>query len=279
MPTGSAMLTSRCGLLRLALAATLLLFCAGAALAQSQPQFPPLTGRVVDEANLLSAADRAQLTTDLEALEKKSSDQLVVVTLKSLQGYAIEDYAYQLGRTWNIGQQKVENGVLLIVAPNERQVRIEVDSGLQPQLTDALSALIIHNAILPAFRRGDWGGGIKAGVRDITDVLLGDPEAVKQRLASRVKRTPGVEWDSLLTLLFWAVVIGLVIYSNYQQSRRLPPGSGARRRDAYGPRGPIIIPGGWGGSGNWGGGGGGGGGFGGGGGGGGFNGGGASGSW
>src|SRR5262245_27801403 len=87
-------------------------------LAFAQPNFPALTGRVVDDAKLLSNADKQALTADLEALEKKSSDQVVVVTIPSLQGYAIEDYGYQLGRHWGIGTKQLNNGVLLIVAPN-----------------------------------------------------------------------------------------------------------------------------------------------------------------
>ena len=86
-------------------------------------------------------------------------------------------FGYQLGRTWQLGQKGQDNGVVLIVAPNERKVRIEVGRGLEPQLTDAMSKLIVENAILPAFRRGDFTAGIKAGVRDVRDVLLGDAEA------------------------------------------------------------------------------------------------------
>jgi uncharacterized protein len=240
------------------------------------PTFPPLTGRVVDDAGLLSADDLASLTADLAALEKKSSDQLVVATLKSLQGYAIEDYGYQLGRAWKIGQANVNNGVLLIVAPNERRVRIEVGRGLEPQLTDALTQLIIQNAILPAFRRGDWAGGIKAGVRDISDVLLGDAEAVKQRLASGSKRTTGTDWDVLLPIIIWLLIVAFVIYMQHQQARQLPAGATGRRRRYRGDD-VIVVPGGWGGSGHWGGSGGSGGGFSGGGGD--FGGGGSSGSW
>jgi len=103
------------------------------------PTFPTLTGRVVDDANLLSPEDEQTLTQELKDLEDKSSDQLVVVTLPSLQGYEIEDYGYQLGRHWGIGTKELDNGVLLIVAPNERKVRIEVGYGLEPILTDALS--------------------------------------------------------------------------------------------------------------------------------------------
>ena len=234
----------------LAIAAAFLLLCSFSA--EAEPRFPTLTGRVVDEASLLPPVDAVQLNSDLEALEKKSSDQLVVATFQSLQGYPIEDFGYQLGRAWRIGQGGVNNGVLLIVAPNERKVRIEIGRGLEPQLTDAMSSLIIQNAILPAFRRGDWAGGIKAGVRDITDVMLGDAEAVKQRLASGSRRTTGIDWNGILTLLFWAIVVTLVLYSQYQQSRQLPATMTGRRRQG-GYADPIIVPGGWGGSGHWGG--------------------------
>ena len=100
--------------------------------ANAEPTFPALTGRVVDDANLLDPADEQALTADLKALEDKSSDQVVVVTVPSLQGYAIEDYGYQLGRHWGIGTKQLSNGVLLIVAPNERKVRIEVGRGIEP---------------------------------------------------------------------------------------------------------------------------------------------------
>ena len=165
------------------------LLAATAALAE--PKFPPLTGRIVDEAALLSADDRRALEAELKALEEKSTDQLVVYTTRSLQGYPIEDFGYRLGRAWAIGQKGKNNGVILIVAPSDRKVRIEVGRGLEPQLTDLMTKLIIENAILPAFRRNDFAGGIKAGVRDIRDVLLGDAEAVKQRAKGAAKRSPG----------------------------------------------------------------------------------------
>src|SRR6202030_1156708 len=123
----------------------------------AQPlSFPALTGRVVDEAGLMDAATRTALIEQLAGLEQKTTDQLVVVTLKSLQGTSIEDYGYQLGRHWQIGQKDNNNGVLLIVAPNERKVRIEVGYGLEGTLTDAVSRLIIANAIAPRFRENDF---------------------------------------------------------------------------------------------------------------------------
>jgi uncharacterized protein len=259
----------------LALAAALLLTIT----TYAEPKFPPLTGRIVDDARLLKPADKAAIEADLKALEQKSSDQLVVFTTNSLQGYPIEDYGYQLGRAWGIGQKGTNNGVLLIVAPTERKVRIEVGRGLEPQLTDLMTSLIIQNAILPEFRRGNFSAGVRAGVRDIKDVMLGDAEAVKERAAARpaMARKPG-GWEELIPILFIGGIFIFVFWAQSQQARQ--PLSGGRYgrpgRPGYG--GPVFFPGGWGGGGGGSGGGGGdGGGFSGGGGD--FGGGGASGSW
>jgi uncharacterized protein len=142
--------------------------------AAAGPTFPQLTGRVVDQAGLLSQAARQKLTAELAKEEQSDGNQVVVVTLKSLDGYDIRDYGYQLGRHWGIGQKGKDNGVLLIVAPNERKVSIEVGYGLEGTLTDALSDTIIRNAIVPQFRRGDMQAGILAGVKSILAVVHGD---------------------------------------------------------------------------------------------------------
>jgi len=140
---------------------------------QAAPQFPALSGRVVDEAGLLSPQAQNRLTQLLAGHEQAAGNQVVVVTVKSLQGYPIEDYGYQLGRHWGIGQKQTNNGVLLIVAPNEHKVRIEVGYGLEGVLTDALSHQIIQNVILPAFKAGKYEQGIVAGTQAIVDVLGG----------------------------------------------------------------------------------------------------------
>src|SRR5947209_4870325 len=111
--------------------------------AYAQPKFPPLTGRIVDEAALLSGEDKRALEAELKALEEKSTDQLVVYTTRSLQGYPIEDFGYRLGRAWAIGQKGKNNGAILLIAPTDRKVRIEVGRGLEPQLTDIMTKLII----------------------------------------------------------------------------------------------------------------------------------------
>jgi uncharacterized protein len=171
---------------RLACAAALLITLFIAAQARAQEiAFPQLTGRVVDEANLLSAPARADLEAKLASLEAKTSDQLVVVTLRSLGGRTIEDYGYRLGRAWGIGQKDKNNGVLLIVAPNERKVRIEVGYGLEGTLPDAIASLIVQNSILPRFRANDYPGGIARGVDDIIKVLSGDAEEWKRQAPAK----------------------------------------------------------------------------------------------
>ena len=235
----------------------------------AEPTYPQLTGRVVDDADLLSASDIAELDVGLKALEDKSSDQVVVVTLPSLQGFTIEDFGYQLGRHWGIGTKEKDNGVLLIVAPNERKVRLEVGRGLEPLLTDAMSNVIINGAILPRFRSGDYAGGIKEGVKGIELVLTGDAAELAERVKGRRDADdPKIDW---LVVLFWTIIIVWFIWVTWRSTQR----------QAYGRRGgPVFIPGpGWGGGSGGGGwsGGSGGGGFSGGGGS--FGGGGSSGSW
>src|SRR3954451_6033033 len=162
--------------------------------------FPALSGRVVDDAGILDEETRAALTQKLAAFEARTTDQLVVVTLKSLQGTSIEDFGVQLGRHWQIGQKDKNNGVLLIVAPNDKQVRIEVGYGLEGTLTDAVSRLIIENGILPRFRANDFPGGISRGVDDIISVLTGDADEWKQRAAQRpdtVSQSPSTRSDSI----------------------------------------------------------------------------------
>jgi len=245
--------------LRLLLALFLVI---GAALPAFAQDFPPLTGRVVDEAQLLSPEEEAELTALSKDLEEKTTDQFVVATIPSLGDRTIEQYGVDLGRAWQIGQKDKDNGVLLLVAPNERQVRIEVGYGLEPVLTDAISKLIIEGSIIPRFKAGDMPGGIKRGAEDIVAVLGGDREAWLERAKERVPEED--IGSTLFTMIFFAIFFVMVFSGLF--------GGGRRRRS----RGPFIAgPGGF--SGGGGGGGFGGGGFSGGGGS--FGGGGSSGSW
>lgn len=270
------------GLDLLMLLALLLVLVPGTAMAAIQ--FPALTGRVVDDAQLLSPEQEQALTARLASLEQETGDQLVVVTLPTLQDQEIADYGYQLGRHWGIGQAENDGGALLIVAPNERKVRIEVGYGLEGVLTDAWSALIIQNQILPAFREGDYPRGIIAGTDAIIGQLTADPAEAAAR-AEEARQAMAQPRAPVLPALVVLLVMGFFFLS--LAGAVLGGGRRHRGRAADG-LGPILIwaasealrdrhGGGWGGGGGFGGGGFGGGGFGGGGGG--FGGGGASGGW
>lgn len=155
--------------------------------------FPVLSGRVVDNAHLLSASTLDKMTRELAALERQTGDQIVVATLSTLSGYDIETYSNTLFRRWALGQKQMNNGVLLLVAPTERQVRIEVGYGLEGVLTDALSAVIINTLILPNFREGKFENGIVEGVAAIKDILTGS----KADFDDRVKAHLQIEHEKL----------------------------------------------------------------------------------
>lgn len=254
-----------------------LLLCIGALwapLSLAAPQFPKLTGRVVDNANVIPDDVEARLTRKLEGLERQSQRQFVIATLADLQGYDIADYGYQLGRAWGIGDKARNDGVLLIIAPAERKLRIETGYGVEGVLPDGLGFLIINNDIVPRFKAGDIPGGIEAGADAIVKQLTLPPDQA-QRIAAQAEqrsrqRDDGIPIGTIIFVLFIVFFFVLPIL-------RAASGHGGRRRRGFGA--PIVwVPGGFGGGGggSWGGGGGGGG-FSGGGGS--FGGGGASGSW
>src|SRR5580693_2457084 len=171
--------------------------------------FPQLTGRVVDQAGVMTPESRTAVEAKLKDLEDKSGIQLVVATVISLQGNDIETYANQLFRTWKLGQAQKNNGVLLLVAPAEHKVRIEVGYGLEGTLTDALSSVIISSAIAPRFKANDFTGGIERGVDGIISVLSGDTADWQPKPSVRAEDSPqpSNELFSILFLLFVIFVI------------------------------------------------------------------------
>ena len=249
----------------------------------------PERGRnpVVDQADLLNPAQEAALTAKLEALNRRSKRQFVVATVKSLDGRPIEDYGYRLGRAWGIGAEEKDDGVILLVAPAEKKVRIETGYGARVFLTDAVSSVIIRNSILPAFKAGDYAGGISAGADQIIK-MLELPAAEAARRAKEIgaaEAQRGSRQGANPFPVFLMVIIFFVVISSIARRAGGRRYKGRRR----GGIDPLVIL--WGldaisrsgrGGGGWGGGGGGFGGGGGGGfsgGGGSFGGGGASGGW
>lgn len=200
-----------------ALAAAVVLVWAAAAFALA---FPALTGRVVDGAALLTAAERASLEQALKAHEEATTNQVVVVTLASLEGVPIEEYGYQLGRHWQIGQKGKNNGVLLIVAPSARKVRIEVGYGLEGVLTDAVSRVIIETIIVPAFRSGQMGPGIVAGTGAILKTLTGDAPEV-QAAAKRIE-----ERQDEASPLALFLMLALIVFMIWASQRGIMSGGG-----------------------------------------------------
>jgi uncharacterized protein len=253
--------------------------------------FPSNNGSpVVDQAGILTPAQQADLTSKAQALYAQSGRAFAVATVKSLEGYPVEDYAYRLGRYWKLGSAKNNDGVLLLVAPAEHKVSIATGYGAGGYMTDAMSGLIIREAILPRFKQSppDYGGGIEAGADAIIKQMSLPPDEAQKNVAAaqQAQQQRQHSGGNPLPVFFWLMVVGFVVLSRFRR--------GYARR--YRTRGGGISPwvalwglsaldrgsrgGSWGGGSGWGGGGfgGGGGGFGGFGGGS-FGGGGASGSW
>src|ERR1700680_3162308 len=198
--------------------------------------FPPLTGLVVDQAGVMTAESRSDVEAKLKDLEDKSGIQLVVATVKSLQGSDIETYANQLFRFWKLGEAKKNNGVLLLVAPAEHKVRIEVGYGLEGTLTDALSSVIISSAVIPRFKSNDFSGGIERGVDGIISVLSGD-SAEWQAKGHVRSEDASADCDKLFPILFFAIMIFIIWYLIRHAGG--PPSGGAGRRGGSPP--PSLL--------------------------------------
>jgi uncharacterized protein len=219
-------------------AALLLALIALAAPATAQT-FPPLTGRVVDQAHLLSPAQVVDLTSKSQALEAQSGRQFVIATVNSLEGRPIEDYAYRLGRAWKIGDEKRDDGVLLLVAPNERKVWIATGYGAGGFLTDAMSGVITREAILPHFKQNppDYGGGIEAGADAIINQMSLPADEAQKNIAKadQAQQQRQHSGGSILPVVFWMMVIGFMFLSHF---RRV---GGRRYRPRRGGISPWVV--------------------------------------
>ena len=232
-------------------------------------ELPALTGRVVDQAGIIDPALETQITETLATFEARSTDQVVVATITSLDGEAIEPYANRLFRAWNLGQAGENNGVLLLVAPNDRKMRIEVGYGLEGTLTDLHSRLIIENVLVPAFRAGDYGLGIQAATNDIVGVLSGNAaelEARYQRNAPEQDGIPiGMSIDLFAIIWFAIIIFSFVLpFLARRFGRKIGPGRykwlgmtfgssgiGRTRRGGFGGGFGGGLGGGFGGGGGW----------------------------
>jgi len=275
------------------IAALLLALFALAAPATAQT-FPQNNGSpVVDQAGILTPEQQADLKAKAQALYTQTGRAFALATVKSLEGYPVDDYAYRLGRAWGLGEKEKDNGVLLLVAPNDRKVSIATGYGAGAYMTDAMSGIIIREDILPHFKQTppDYGGGIEAGTDAIIKQMSLSPDEAEKNIAAaqQAQKQRQHSGGGGLPIFFWLMIMVFVVLSHFRR------GAGRRYRRRNGGISPWVVlwglnelsrgsrGGGWGG-GSWGGGGGsswggGGGGSFGGFGGGSFGGGGASGSW
>ena len=205
-----------------------LCFLAFVPLSGAQAQdIPPLTERVMDTAGILPDSVKSRLISQLAAFEDKSSDQVVVATIPTTGDWTIEHYANLMFRRWGLGQAEENNGVLLLVAVNDRKLRIEVGYGLEGILTDALSKLIIDETIVPQFRAGDFPAGIQAGVDNIIAVLEGDAAELEAR-AKRNERwidpddLAAIGFFGLFGLFFCAMIVFSILARIF--GKKLAPG-------------------------------------------------------
>ena len=164
---------------------------------------PPLTGRVVDLAHVLPTATVDSLTAKLKAHEETTGNQVAVLVLPSLEGEPFESFSHRVATTWTLGQKGTDNGVLILVAMKERKIRLEVGYGLEGALTDARSAQIIRNEIVPRFRAGDVSGGVAAGVDAVLKTIEGTYQAPD-------KTAPGLDSDAMGQVVV-AVIVGLIV--------------------------------------------------------------------
>ena len=171
---------------------------------------PPLTGRIVDTAHLLPPELAVSLAQELAAHEQRTGNQVAILTLPTLQGEPLEEYSHRVATAWKLGQKGTDNGVLLLVASQDRVVRIEVGYGLEGVLTDAVTSRIIRNEMVPHFRAGNYAEGIAAGARAIIGTIEGTYAAPSNDRKSGPVSEPGA-WNGLITAVLVGAVVGAVL--------------------------------------------------------------------
>lgn len=178
--------------------------------------FPALTGRVVDDAHILTQQQKDNLE---QILEQVSPSQVVAVSLSSLDGKEIEEYGYQLGRHWGIGRREENDGVLVLIAPNERQLRIEVGYGLEHTLTDAISGRIVNSVMVPLARQGNFDEALIQGATSVVQVLTGKaPDLTTTENVSSDSQIMSDTWGftCVAALSVWFVLMLCVVIAHWK---------------------------------------------------------------
>ncbi len=182
-------------------------------------EVPSLKGRVNDYANMISPTARSRLEQELRDFEKSDSTQIVILTIDSLEGDALEDFSIRVAEAWRIGQKGKDNGAILLVVKKDRKTRIEVGRGLEGKLTDLVSGRIVQHVINPQFKRGDFDAGFSAGVKAIIDATRGEFKADKA--SSRPMKS-----RSLLSALPFLILGAVAVFILGRFSRVLGGGAG-----------------------------------------------------
>lgn len=182
-----------------------------------QTPFPKLTGRVVDQAGILSESVEGQLSAAFKRHETQTSNQVVVATINDLGSKTIAQYGYMLGRHWGIGQEGKNNGLILLISKHDRELRIEVGYGLEGLMTDALATSIVHHTIAPFFKRGDFDGGVIAGSNQILEVLSGKKVQLPRVSSRKPEQNPLLMglMIFIFLLVFWGLPTFLRIRYGY----------------------------------------------------------------
>ncbi|MDQ7247688.1 TPM domain-containing protein [Dongia sedimenti] len=206
------------------IAVGLVLLLGMVAQAWADPSIPPLTGRVVDLAHILDQRTVDSLTRQLADHEATTTNQVVVVTLPGLQGYTIEQWGRALLNGWGIGQRDKNNGVVLVVAPNDRRLRIEVGYGLEEALSASAATNIVEAEIVPRFKRSDMTGGITAGVNAILQTIAGTYRPLPAVERSNIEQKD--IWRYAPFVVFPLIFIAVVLIN-------VTRGGGSGRRGRY----------------------------------------------
>jgi len=182
-----------------------------------QTPFPKLTGRVVDQAGILSESVEGQLSAAFKRHETQTSNQVVVATINDLGSKTIAQYGYMLGRHWGIGQEGKNKGLILLISKHDRELRIEVGYGLEGLMTDALATSIVHHTIVPFFKRGDFDGGVIAGSNQILEVLSGKKVQLPRVSSRKPEQNPLLMglMIFIFLLVFWGLPTFLRIRYGY----------------------------------------------------------------
>lgn len=181
---------------------------------------PPLKGRVNDYAGLLSPGTEHRLDLLLKDLEERESTQIVVLTVPSLEGDSLEDFSIRVAERWKIGRQGLDNGAILLIARDDRKVRIEVGYGLEGRLTDLMAGRIIRDTIVPEFRSGRFDQGVWNGVNAMIDIVQGEFKSVERKI------TTGIDAFNLADAVPFLVLFAFLVFSLGRVSRLLGTAAG-----------------------------------------------------